>query len=67
METGVVMWFDARKGFGYIQPDEGGQHVFVHRSVIQTESNTTLDEGQPVEYEVEDGPAGPKAIAVTPK
>lgn len=63
MKTGVVKWFDSKKGFGFISVD-GGDDVFVHFTAIQGEGYKTLDEGQQVEFEIEDGPKGPQASNV---
>ena len=63
MKTGVVKWFDSKKGFGFISVD-GGEDVFVHFSAIQGEGYKTLDEGQQVEFEIEDGSKGPQASNV---
>ncbi len=52
MATGTVKWFDARKGFGFIQPDDGGRDVFVHVTAVQAAGLDGLDEGQKVSYEV---------------
>jgi CspA family cold shock protein len=52
MATGTVKWFNGQKGFGFIQPDEGGADVFVHISAVQRSGMTGLDEGQKVNYEV---------------
>ena len=52
MATGTVKWFNATKGFGFIQPDNGGQDVFVHISAVEQAGLTTLNEGQKVEYEL---------------
>ncbi len=65
MATGVVKWFNAEKGFGFIsQP--GGPDVFVHFSAIQTSGYKSLDEGQQVEFEVQQGPKGLQAAQVRP-
>ena len=56
MKTGTVKWFNAAKGFGFLACDEGGDDVFVHFTAIQTEGSKTLDEGQKVEFEVEEDP-----------
>jgi cold shock protein len=64
MATGKVKWFNEQKGFGFIQADEGGPDVFVHHTTIQMDGYRTLAEGQPVEYEVAEGPKGPKAVSV---
>jgi len=56
MKTGTVKWFNATKGFGFLACDEGGDDVFVHFSAIQIDGFKTLEEGQRVEFEVEDDP-----------
>ena len=61
--TGKVKWFNAEKGFGFIER-EGGDDVFVHFSAIQTEGFKTLDEGQAVEFEITEGARGPQAANV---
>ncbi|TQK42797.1 putative cold-shock DNA-binding protein [Streptomyces sp. SLBN-118] len=61
MATGSVKWFNADKGFGFIEQDDGGPDVFVHFSAIQTTGFKQLDEGDKVEYEVTQGPKGPQA------
>ncbi len=63
--TGTVKWFNPAKGFGFITRDDGGKDVFVHFSAIQSEGFRTLDEGQRVEFEVEEGAKGPAASNVT--
>ncbi|MCB9994387.1 MAG: cold-shock protein [Hyphomicrobiaceae bacterium] len=52
MATGTVKWFNGQKGYGFIQPDEGGADVFVHISAIQRSGLKGLDEGQKVTYEL---------------
>ena len=52
MATGTVKWFNATKGFGFIQPDDGGNDVFVHISAVERAGLGTLREGQKVSYEV---------------
>jgi len=52
MATGTVKWFNGQKGFGFIQPDEGGADVFVHISAVQRSGLNGLDEGQKIEFEV---------------
>ncbi len=60
---GKVKWFNAEKGFGFIESDEGGD-VFVHFSAIQTEGFKTLEEGQSVEFDVVEGNRGSQAANV---
>ncbi|HAT25008.1 MAG: cold shock domain-containing protein [Pantoea sp.] len=62
---GMVKEFNAEKGFGFISPDEGGKDVFVHFSAIEGNDFRTLDEGQKVEFTMQDGPKGPSAANVT--
>ena len=64
MTQGTDKWFNAEKGFGFIEV-EGGNDVFVHFSAIQGDGFKTLDEGQKVEFEVEEGNRGPQATNVT--
>ena len=64
METGTVKWFNGSKGFGFIEREEGPD-VFVHFNAIQGEGYKTLDEGDKVQFEVEQGPKGPNATNVT--
>jgi CspA family cold shock protein len=63
-EVGVVKWFNASKGYGFISR-EGKDDVFVHYSAIQSEGFKTLDEGQRVEFSVERGEKGLQATQVT--
>ncbi|AHD05000.1 cold shock domain-containing protein [Paenibacillus larvae] len=60
---GTVKWFNAEKGYGFIQVD-GGEDVFVHFSAIQGDGFKTLDEGQAVEFEITEGNRGPQAANV---
>ena len=53
MATGTVKWFNATKGFGFIQPDEGGQDVFVHISAVERAGLGSINEGQKLAYELE--------------
>ena len=62
--TGLVKWFDAGKGFGFISPTDGSKDVFVHFSAIQSNGFKTLAEGQRVEFEITDGAKGPSAANV---
>ena len=52
MATGTVKWFNATKGYGFIQPEDGGKDVFVHISAVERAGLGTLNEGQVVEYEL---------------
>ena len=61
---GLVKWFNADKGFGFISPVDGSKDVFVHFSAIQSNDFRTLDEGQKVEFAIENGPKGPAAANV---
>ena len=54
MAQGTVKWFNTQKGFGFINPDDGGNDVFVHITAIQTSGFNSLDEGQKVTYELEE-------------
>jgi CspA family cold shock protein len=62
--TGTVKWFNATKGYGFIER-QGGPDIFVHYSAIQTDGYRTLQEGQTVEFSVEQGPKGLQAARVT--
>jgi CspA family cold shock protein len=53
MATGTVKWFNTEKGYGFIQPDQGGKDVFVHISAVERAGMRTLNEGQKVSYELE--------------
>ena len=64
MPRGQVKWFSDQKGYGFIQQEDGGQDVFVHHSSITMDGFRSLAEGQAVEYELESGPKGPKAVNV---
>ena len=67
MSTGTVKWFNGKKGFGFIVPDDGGEDLFVHHSEIKAEGYADLKEGQKVEYQVGQGKKGPCAVSVVPK
>ena len=64
MQTGTVKWFNAEKGFGFIEI-EGGNDVFVHFSAIEGDGFKSLDEGQRVQFNVAQGNRGPQAENVT--
>jgi CspA family cold shock protein len=61
--NGTVKWFNSQKGYGFITPEEG-EDVFVHHSEIQGDGYKTLDEGQKVTFEIQDGPKGKRAVQV---
>lgn len=64
MSKGIVKWFNESKGFGFIQPEGGGDDVFVHYSAIKADGFRTLSEGQSVTFEIEEGPKGFHATEV---
>lgn len=64
MENGTVKWFNAEKGYGFIQVEDGDD-VFVHYSAIQEEGFKSLEEGQSVSFEIIEGERGPQAANVT--
>ena len=61
MATGIVKWFNATKGFGFIAPDDGGKDVFVHVTAVQRAGLQALSEGQRVTFDVVDDRKGKKA------
>ncbi len=63
MATGTVKWFNAQKGFGFIQPDDGGKDVFVHISAVERAGLRDLHEGQKVSYEMTEDRRTGKASA----
>jgi len=65
LHQGVVKWFSAEKGYGFIERDDGQGDVFVHFSAINGEGFRTLEEGQRVTFEVTQGQKGPQAANVT--
>jgi CspA family cold shock protein len=66
MATGTVKWFNDSKGYGFIQPADGGKDLFVHYSQIGGDGFKTLVEGGKVEFEAREGAKGPEATNVVP-
>ena len=66
MAIGTVKWFSAEKGYGFITPEDGGRDVFVHFSGIVGEGHRSLDEGERVSFNSEEGDKGPRAVDVKP-
>ena len=64
MAEGKVKWFSDQKGFGFIEPSDGSKDVFVHHSAIQAVGFKTLAENDMVQYDVEQGQKGPRAVNV---
>jgi CspA family cold shock protein len=66
MAQGTVTWFNADKGFGFINIDDSSEDVFVHFSAIESSGYRSLNENQRVEFDVTQGPKGPQAERVRP-
>lgn len=66
MATGTVKWFNATKGFGFIQPENGGSDVFVHISALERAGLATLNEGQRVSYELATNKGKTSAVNIKP-
>lgn len=63
MPTGTVKWFNVTKGYGFIEPEDGGKDVFVHITAVQRSGMEGLNEGQKVSYEMQEGRNGKMAAA----
>ncbi|HZU72042.1 MAG TPA: cold-shock protein [Acidimicrobiales bacterium] len=66
MATGTVKWFNSEKGYGFISQPDGGADVFVHFSAIEMNGYKLLEEGQQVEFDIQEGPKGLQAASVRP-
>lgn len=64
MQTGTVKWFNGQKGFGFIQPDDGGEDIFVHITAVEKAGMRGLNEGQKISFEVQNDPKKGKSSAV---
>ena len=62
MSTGKVKWYNARKGFGFIEQSDGGKDIFVHASAVTDAGLRRLEENQEITFDVEDSPKGPNSI-----
>ncbi|MCF8067457.1 MAG: cold-shock protein [Desulfobacterales bacterium] len=65
MANGIVKWFNGSKGYGFIEQEDGGPDVFVHFSGINSSGFKSLDEGDRVTFDIEQGQKGPSAVNVT--
>jgi len=66
MASGTVKWFNESKGFGFITPSEGGKDVFVHINDVTKSGMHTLNDGQSISFDVEQGRKGPQAVNLKP-
>ena len=64
MATGTVKWFNNAKGYGFVVPEAGGDDIFVHYSSIQMDGYRTLRAGQPISFDVKEGPKGLHAVNI---
>ncbi len=65
MATGTVKWFNDQKGYGFIAPDDGGKDVFVHHTAIKEQGFRSLQEGQKVQFDLQQDAKGGRAVNVT--
>lgn len=65
MATGIVKWFSAEKGYGFIMPDDGSKDLFAHYSEIRSDGYKSLQENQRVTFDIGEGPKGPSAKNIT--
>ena len=65
MSTGTVKWYNARKGFGFVEQESGEKDIFVHASAVKSAGLRRLQEGQKISFEVEDSPKGQNAVSYT--
>lgn len=64
MATGTVKWFNNAKGYGFVVPESGGDDIFVHYSSIEMDGYRTLRAGQPISFEIKEGPKGLHAVNI---
>ena len=64
---GTVKWYNARKGYGFITPEDKSEDVFVHASAVRDAGLRFLNEGDELQFEIEDGPKGPSAVKLQKK